>query len=1029
MALVSNQAELRAALAAGESLIQVTADIPVSAQLSVVRPVTIRSLTTERVFTLSKTAGFSGSLLRVSGGGELTLQDLILDGAEAGSYQENGSNRSLVMVAGGALHVGSGTILQNNSSYQEGGGIYLSGDPAYTNALTMEGNALITGCESRTSGGGLMVALRHRGDSAVLDGQTVIENNTAANGAGIYYRSYVEGVGGALVIRGQTRISDNAAASSGGGINASGYRSGGSAPVLVSLTGRVTVEGNRGLHGAGIYFYNANSGDRLELASSVSITDNAATGNGGGIHITAPAGGADFAVSGAGLTGNTAGAGGALYLVTASGGRAELSQAIVSGNRAAGEIAGSGGGLWIQNTSPDNGLSVSLRDTILQHNEAAVQGGGLYLLAGPAEGSLTVIDSALSGNTAGTNGGGLLMGSGGGAAVTITDSRFEQNIADERGGGLYFANTGGRISSRLHISGTMVTGNRAGSEGGGLRMTSGTGTLDTLLTDCTVSDNTADTSSGGGIWQGGVNDTLRLAGNTRLVQNRSGAGNGGGVYINSGIGLLTVADHVKIIYNRADTRASTTGSHGGGICTVRSRVEIQDDAEIAFNSALKYGGGLSTSEDAQVTMTGGSIHDNVSLQQGGGVWNHGGSVFRQTGGTIYGNMARIGGGLYNDVGSTAVMEDDASFGSPQPNRVDDSAPGVYNAGYVHAAGWRDLSNGLFIESRGAAAFIDAALEPGAVIQLDASGYVAPDPRNAPIVVGEATGAYPLLQLSDAAAFLKPPQGFEGWRVSLSADRTRVLLEPEIYTITYENLMGAANTNPGSYTLYTPDIMLGPPEARPGFRFTGWFDAPQGGHPVTVIPQGSRGDLILYARWEAEGYTIAYSGNDAGGPPARGIPAPQVAAAGDTITLSGTVPVREGYGFTGWNTNPDGTGQGFQPGDDIGPVTGNIDLYAQWAAVPPTDYIITYHGNDACCPPARDIPAPQTVRGGETALLSTAFPSRKGYRFVGWNTQPDGCGDTYLPGQPLGPVTGDIHLYAQWETYRPCPCGGSCPPCP
>lgn len=764
---------------AGEPQIQVSADIPVNTQLHVTRPVIISSLTEESVFTLFKTAGFSGSLLRVSGGGALTLQNLVLDGAEAGTYQENGGNRSLVMVEGGSLHVGGGTVLQNNSSYQEGGGIYLSGDPAYTNTLVMDGNALITGCESRTSGGGLMVALRHSGDSAILAGQTVIENNTAANGGGIYCRSYVKGVGGAFRLCDQVRVSDNAAFSSGGGINVSGYRSGGSIPLRVSLTGRVTVSGNRALHGAGIYFYSASQGDRLELAASVSVADNTATGNGGGIYITAPAGGADFAIRGAGLTGNIAGTGGALYLVTACGGRAELFQAIVSGNRAAGMTAGSGGGLWIQNTSPDYGLSVTLQDTILQQNEAAVQGGGLSLLAGPVESSLTITDSALSGNTAGTNGGGLLMSSAGGAVVTITDSRIEQNIADGRGGGLCFSNTGGRITSRVCMRGTVITGNSAGDEGGGLWLTSGNGTLEANLTDCAISDNVADTGSGGGIWQGGVDSALLVDGHTTLIQNSSRAGNGGGIYFSSGAGSLILAGNVRLLYNCANARASVSGGNGGGICLMPGQMALQDQAEIAFNSALKHGGGLSGSEGAQITMTGGSIHDNSSLQQGGGVWNHGGSIFRQTGGSLYGNTARIGGGLYNGGGSAAVIEREALLGTPQPNRADDCAPGVYNEGRFHIAGSKDLNNGLYVENRDAVVYLDAALTPESVIQLDVSGHVEPDLRLAPVVVGEATPVYPLLQPSDAGAFVKPLQGFEDWRVCLSDDHTQVLLAPPV----------------------------------------------------------------------------------------------------------------------------------------------------------------------------------------------------------------------------------------------------------
>ncbi len=39
--------------------------------------------------------------------------------------------------------------------------------------------------------------------------------------------------------------------------------------------------------------------------------------------------------------------------------------------------------------------------------------------------------------------------------------------------------------------------------------------------------------------------------------------------------------------------------------------------------------------------------------------------------------------------------------------------------------------------------------------------------------------------------------------------------------------------------------------------------------------------------------------------------------------------------------------------------------------------------------------------------------REGYDFIGWNTQPDGSGVTYLPGDSLNGAE-QLSLYAQWE---------------
>lgn len=122
MRQVSTQEELQDALRAGEAEIQVIADFDIRTQQNITYPLMLHSAPSADVHTLFKTAGFSGSLLRVSGGGALTMENLVLDGSAAGSYLENPANRTLVQAAGGSIHLGSGAALQNNSSYQEGAG-------------------------------------------------------------------------------------------------------------------------------------------------------------------------------------------------------------------------------------------------------------------------------------------------------------------------------------------------------------------------------------------------------------------------------------------------------------------------------------------------------------------------------------------------------------------------------------------------------------------------------------------------------------------------------------------------------------------------------------------------------------------------------------------------------------------------------------------------------------------------------------------------------------------------------------------
>ena len=81
-----------------------------------------------------------------------------------------------------------------------------------------------------------------------------------------------------------------------------------------------------------------------------------------------------------------------------------------------------------------------------------------------------------------------------------------------------------------------------------------------------------------------------------------------------------------------------------------------------------------------------------------------------------------------------------------------------------------------------------------------------------------------------------------------------------YTITYV-LDGGTNApeNPPSYNVETETITLKDP-AKPGYTFAGWYSADNS--PVTKIPQGSTGDITLYAKWvtDIEGKVFVRGGD-------------------------------------------------------------------------------------------------------------------------------------------------------------------------
>ena len=79
------------------------------------------------------------------------------------------------------------------------------------------------------------------------------------------------------------------------------------------------------------------------------------------------------------------------------------------------------------------------------------------------------------------------------------------------------------------------------------------------------------------------------------------------------------------------------------------------------------------------------------------------------------------------------------------------------------------------------------------------------------------------------------------------------------------------------------------------------------------------------------YSICYYGNDDDG---RGTMEDQSASSNSSVTLMASNFSRPGYGFAGWNTDPDGTGTDYGPSQTIttGDLSGlGLRLYAKWIA--------------------------------------------------------------------------------------------------
>ena len=204
---------------------------------------------------------------------------------------------------------------------------------------------------------------------------------------------------------------------------------------------------------------------------------------------------------------------------------------------------------------------------------------------------------------------------------------------------------------------------------------------------------------------------------------------------------------------------------------------------------------------------------------------------------------------------------------------------------------------------------------------------------------------------------------------------------------------------GAQAVVLPATGVTPPE---GKVFLYWSAA---GDSARCYPGGKltvTGDMTLTAVYgqTTEAVTVTYHSNFAPDKTYTTADMPN----NSTITLPGYtglgLPENPGYTFAGWNTQADGSGTKYMPGDKV--LVDTMDpgnhLYAIWEK---GSYLLTYKDSLSA-----EVYASQTYKYG-AAVTAIAAPTKTGYTFTGWSpTVPDTM--------PPGAVT----VYAQWRKTTP-----------
>ena len=233
-----------------------------------------------------------------------------------------------------------------------------------------------------------------------------------------------------------------------------------------------------------------------------------------------------------------------------------------------------------------------------------------------------------------------------------------------------------------------------------------------------------------------------------------------------------------------------------------------------------------------------------------------------------------------------------------------------------------------------------------------------------------------------------------------------------YTVTFSKQSGTGGTASVTATYGSAMPAITKP-TRNGYTFGGYYTAINGGGTQYYNANGASAknwaiasNSTLCAKWTANQSTITWNANGGSVTPASST----YTYDGDPVALP--TPTRTGYEFNGWFTASTGGTRISDVGKTNKP-TSNTTYYAQWKA---KTYIVTLD-------PQGGFSGSNSINATYDATLPAITPpTRDGYMFNGYYSQPSGKGDKYYNADGTSARTWNQEnatLYAYWVDYSKC----------
>ena len=135
--------------------------------------------------------------------------------------------------------------------------------------------------------------------------------------------------------------------------------------------------------------------------------------------------------------------------------------------------------------------------------------------------------------------------------------------------------------------------------------------------------------------------------------------------------------------------------------------------------------------------------------------------------------------------------------------------------------------------------------------------------------------------------------------------------------------------------------------------------------------------------------------------------------GDTAQVKPADPLQwEGHTFLEWNTEPDGSGKGYQPGEDLN-IEGDTDLYAIFEEREKRTFTANFYSGDGCGKETKSIISDKSEPSGK---VEAPEPKElEGFTFIGWEEEnPSGYTGELKPGQEATLTKEETDFYAVYQ---------------